>query len=81
MYSKNLILKQFKLPAYYRIQDWLHLGRIAAKPKIAISKIPLQLPPKPEASTAPWCLYTFPKDALNSSDLINARQHRASTPS
>lgn len=42
-----------------------HLGRIAAKPKIAISRIPSQLPPNPEASTAPWCLYSFPQDALN----------------
>lgn len=30
-----------------------HLGRTAAKPKIAISEIPLQLPPNPEAPTAP----------------------------
>lgn len=57
------------------------LGRIAAKPKIAVSKIPTQLPPNPEASTAPWCLYSFPKDALNYSDLIKARQHRASASS
>lgn len=54
-----------------------YLGRIAAKPKIAVLKITLRLPPNPEASTAPW----FPKGALSYSDPIKTRQHRTSVPS